>query len=271
MLAFDGGGNILVQRYFTSDEVTAKQATFALPKSAAGTTVEFHAVANVAVGTINNKAELLALTENVAADYNGTYAEVSTKCRRSGGFLMTGSQTQTIAAAGSSTAVTVSLKRTVAKVAVQTALSADFASKYPGKVKINTATLTKAASQTPYFSGVTNPGAMNFSCIQPVGESSGKYNNLFYLFENGTLSAGNRVTVTLEGLYDRDGNFGTTGDQTPVTYTTELTGAANGQLIRNGYYRVAINVAGLTGQDVTATVSVADWQAPVTQSVNLGQ
>ena len=112
---------------------------------------------------------------------------------------------------------------------------------------------------------------MNFTCIQSAGESSGSYNNLFYLFENGPLNAGNRVTVTLDGLYDRDGNFGTTGDQTPVTYTTELTGTANGQFLRNGYYRVAVNVSGLTGQDVTAVVTVADWLAPVTQSVNLGQ
>lgn len=228
-------------------------------------------MANATLGAINSKAELLTLTETVAADYNGNFAEVSTQCRRSGGFLMTGNQSQTIAAAGSPTDVNITLKRTVAKVAVQTKLSADFASKYPGKVKINTATLTKAASQTPYFSGSANPGSMNFTCIQPAGESSGSYNNLFYLFENGPLNAGNRVTVTLDGLYDRDGNFGTTGDQTPVTYTTELTGTANGQFLRNGYYRVAVNVSGLTGQDVTAVVTVADWLAPVTQSVNLGQ
>lgn len=233
--------------------------------------MDFYAVANIALGAINTKAELLALTETVAADYNGNFAEVSTKCRRTGGFLMTGSQTRMIAAAGSPTDVTIPLKRTVAKIAIQTTLSADFASKYPGKVRINTATLSKAASQTPYIGGAANPGGMNFTCIQSAGEASGNYNNLFYLFENGTLSIGSRVTVTLDGLYDRDGNFSTTGDQTPVTYTTELTGAADGQLLRNGYYRVAVNVAGLTGQDVTATVTVADWQTPVTQSVNLGQ
>lgn len=271
VLAFDAGGNLLVQRNFTGSEVNDKKATFALPKSAAGTTVEFYAVANVSISPVSTKAELLALTETVAADYNGSFAEVSTNCRRTGGFLMTGSQSQTIAAAGTSTDVSIALKRTVSKVAIQTALSADFASKYPGKVKINTATLSKAASQTPYFSGSANPGPMNFTCIQPAGESSGKYNNLFYVFENGALSIGSRVTVTLEGLYDRDGNFGTTGDQTPVTYTTELTGAGNGELLRNGYYRLAVQVSGLTGQDVTATITVADWAAPITQSVNLGQ
>lgn len=46
--------------------------------------VQFIAVANIAIGTISPKAELLSLTETVAADYNGTFVDVSIKCRRSG-------------------------------------------------------------------------------------------------------------------------------------------------------------------------------------------
>ncbi len=271
VLAFDASGNLIVQRNFTASEIEAKKATFALPESSSGTTVSFYAIANATLGSITTKAELLSLVENSAADYNGPFAEVSAKCKRNGGFLMTGSQSREIAAAGASTDVTIALQRTVAKVAVRTSLSSDFASKYPGKVRINTAAISKAASRTPYFGGTAAPGAMTFGYTQPSGESSGTYSNLFYLFENGPLAAGSRVLLTLDGIYDRDGNFGTTDDQTPVTYTVELTGTANGQLLRNGYYRIAIDVSGLTGQDVTATVTVADWQTPVTQTVSLGQ
>lgn len=262
---------MIVRRNFTDAEVSAKTATFAIPNTAAGTNVEFYAVANTSIGNdITTKAALLALTETAAVNYNGTFAEVSTRAKRSGGFLMSGSATKTIAAAGSSTAVSIVLKRSVAKIAVQTSLSSDFASKYSGKVRINSAQLSRAASQTPYFNGVSQTGAMTFTHTQSAGSSGEKYNNLFYLFENGTLAAGSRVLLTLEGTYDRDGDFSTTADQAPVTYTVELSGGGAGQLLRNGYYRVQVTLGGLTGSDATVTVSVAEWETPLTQTVSLG-
>ncbi len=228
-------------------------------------------MANATIGTIATKTELLNLRESAASDYNGTFAEVTTKAKRANGFLMSGSATKTVAASGVQTDVSIVLKRTVAKIAVQTSLSADFASRYPGAVKITSAVLSKAASQSPYIAGTAAPGTMNFSHTQTPGEASSKYNNLYYIFENGALGAGSRVTVTLTGLYDKDGNFSTTTDQIPVTYTVELTGTSAGSILRNGYYRVAVSVAGLTGQDVNAIITVADWETPATQNINLGQ
>ena len=234
---------MIVRRNFTPAEVSAKKATFALPKSVAGKSVEFYAIANTTVGDIADKAALLALKETSAALYNGTFAEVSAAAKRSGGFLMSGTATKTVAAAGQATDVAITLKRDVAKIAIQSSLSADFAS-----------------------------GAMTFTHTQTPKEDAGKYNSLFYLFENGTLAAGSRVLLTLEAIYDKDGDFSTTGDQTPVTYEVELKGTSdNGTILRNGYYRVAVSLAGLTGQDVSATITVADWETPVTQTIDLGQ
>jgi hypothetical protein len=214
----------------------------------------------------------LALKETSAALYNGTFAEVSTAAKRSGGFLMSGTTTKSIAAAGQATDIAITLKRDVAKIAVQSSLSADFASKYPGKVRVNSATVSRAASQTPYFGGSAAPGTMTYTHTQTPQEASGKYNNLVYLFENGTLTAGSRVLLTLDATYDKDGDFSTTDDQTPITYEVELKGTSdNGTILRNGYYRVAVSLAGLTGQDVSATITVADWETPVTQTINLGQ
>ena len=45
----------------------------------------------------------------------------------------------------------------------------------------------------------------------------------------------------------------------------------NGTILRNDYYRVTVSPAGLTGQDVNTTITVADWETPVTQNINLGQ
>lgn len=272
VMTFNDAGALLVQRSFTAAEVTAKKATFSIPRSAAGTTCEFYVIANKRISGITTKAALLALLDNAPATYNGPFATVSTTAP-STGFVMSGATTKTIAAAGSTTDVAISLKRTVAKVAVQTSLAADFNSKYDGSVKITSATVSKAASQTPLIAPATPAsGTMNYTTTQNSAEASEKFNNLFYLFETSPLNAGNRVLITLNGLYDKDGDFTTTGDQAPVTYEVELNGAANnGKILRNGYYRVAVTLSGLTGQSVSATITVADWETPVTQNISLGQ
>ena len=54
-----------------------------------------------------------------------------------------------------------------------------------------------------------------------------------------------------------------------VIYTVPLTGKAGGEIARNGYYRIAANITGLVGQDCQVAVTVAEWESPVTQSVDL--
>ena len=55
-----------------------------------------------------------------------------------------------------------------------------------------------------------------------------------------------------------------------LLYSVELTGKAAGEILRNGYYRVAANITGLVGQECAVSVTVADWETPVTQNVELG-
>lgn len=273
VLVFDEMGTTIVQRQFTAEELTAKKATFALPRSSAGKSCDFYAIANKEITGIAKKTELVALLDNAAGDYNGTFAQVSTQAKRTDGFIMSGYLTKSVAQGSEVTQVAIPLKRTVSKVAIQASLSPDFGTKYEGAVKINSAVLSKAASQTPIIpSSTPSPGTMSYTHTQTTGEVTGKFNNLFYLYENGTLTVGNRVLVDLEGIYDRDGNFSTTTDQTPVNYSFELNGATdNGQIMRNGYYRVAVTLTGLTGQDVSATITVADWETPITQSISIGK
>ena len=85
-LRFNSQGNLVTQRSFTSEELADKSATFALPHSAAGTTCDFYAVANLSLTGVTTKSALLSKVEASAADYNGTFAEVSTKAKRAGGF-----------------------------------------------------------------------------------------------------------------------------------------------------------------------------------------
>ena len=272
VLVFDNSGALLVQRNFTASELSVKKSTFAIPGGAAGATCEFYAVANLAVNEIANKASLLALLESSGADYNGTFTEVTTKAKRPGGFVMSGSTNKALAAAGSQTDLTIALKRSVAKVALQVALSADFSSKYKGAVRINSAKLSRAASQSPVVKPATpTPGTMNYTHTQASNAAGATYQNLFYIFENGSLAAGSRILLELSATYDSDGNFSSTGDQAAVTYTIELDGKAGGLIERNGYYKVIATINGLVGSAASVTISVADWESPITQTVNIGQ
>ena len=51
----------------------------------------------------------MALVEKSAADYNGTFAEVSAAAKRSGGFVMSGSVTKTVGAVNTTTNVGITL------------------------------------------------------------------------------------------------------------------------------------------------------------------
>ena len=270
VFAFDDADNLIIRRDFTSSELAAKSATFSLPKSAAGTECSFYAVANYDASAAKTKSALTALVEKSAADYNGSFAEVSSKAKRSGGFVMSGSTTKTVGAVNSTTNVGITLKRTVAKVALQTTIAPAFSEKYGGSLTINSVKLSKAASQSTVIAGTPTPGAMSYTHTQTPASASGKYNALFYLFENAALAAGNRVLLEINATYDMDGSDTTTDDRSEVTYSVELTGKAAGDIQRNGYYRIAANITGLVGQDCIVSVTVADWETPVTQTVELG-
>lgn len=270
VFAFDNGGTLIVRRDFSSAELASKSATFSLPKSAAGTECSFYAVANYDASSAKTKAALTALVENSAAAYNGTFAEVSAAAKRSGGFVMSGFATKTVGAVNTTTSVGITLKRTVAKVAVQMTVDPSFANKYSGTLTVNSVKLSKAASQSLVVAGTPTPGTMTFSHTQTPAMASGKMNSLFYLFENEALAEGSRVLLEIEATYDMDGEVSTTDDRSEVTYSVELTGKAAGEILRNGYYRIAANITGLVGQDCAVSVTVADWETPITQNVELG-
>lgn len=268
---FNAKGDLVTERQFTASELADKTATFALPHATAGTTCDFYAVANMPLTDVTTKASLLETLETSAADYNGTFAEVSTQAKRTGGFVMTAFANKTIAAEGATTNVALTLKRTVAKVAVQTSVAPGFGDKYSGTLTVTGTRLLKAASQSPIIAPASPaPGAMSYTHTQAPAAVTGGHGNLFYLFENGPLAESGRVTLEITALYDADGNAATTDDRMEIVYTVPLTGKAGGEIARNGYYRVAATLSGLVGQDCQVALTVAEWEAPVTQNVDLG-
>ena len=261
---------------------TTTPIKFVLPGVSADASCDFYVVINRNIAdNITTKAKLLEELESDIASYNGTYANVTTKAMRSGGFAMTGTVTAKIVSG--TTAVTVTVKRVVAKVEIQTSMTDSFRTKYGnGCVEVKKITLSRGAEKSYLIDQTASKYATvssSFTSAQDAycdktGASKTnayKYNNLFYINEKAAAATGSRIKVVLDAVYDADGNLSTTTDQLAVTYETELTGATGGKIARNGSYKVNAKLDGLTGQDVTLAVTVANWDALATQDVNLGQ
>lgn len=279
LFVFDGSGNAVLQRNFTAAEISGQTATIPVPDAAPGEMYKFYVVANsAALSGIGTLDDLKHKVESNITAYNGAFDEVTAKALRNEGFTMSGSAAKAIAQAGQTTSVQIELERLVAKIAVQSATDSKFAAVYPGRVRIASATVSRAASSVSYFnvstshSGGTNnrAGDRDLTISQTAKELNGKYANLFYVYGNENSSPFENVLLTLEGICDQDGDFGTTGDQIPVSYEVELDGDSGKAISRNTYRRVTVNISGLTGADVAVTITPADWEGPFNQDVNIG-
>jgi len=270
ILVFDEDENLIVRRNFTESEIQAKSCSFRLPKTVAGSNCLFYGIANFSTDDVKTLEELLELMESEVQNYNGTFSEVTSAAKRTGGFVMSGKKTQEVAESGT-TNVSIALKRTVAKIAIQTSISEDFGTLYGGKITVLSATVGNGAEKTSVIStDFDNDSDCEYSHTQEVGTSDGKFNSLFYLYENSYCENYKAVTVSLAVLYDLDGDYSTTGDQREFTYDFEVNGIGDGELVRNGYYRIAATIKAPEGSGCEVSVSVADWETPITQNVDLG-
>ena len=285
LIVYNTSGTQILRRVLTAAEVNGSTTTpikFVLPGVSAEATCDFYVIINRTVAdNITTKTGLLAELESDVASYNSTYANVTTKAMRTGGFVMTGTANAKIVSG--TTAVAITVKRVVAKVEIQTTMTDSFRSKYGnGCVELKKITLSKGAEKSYLIDQTTSKYATvssSFTSAQDAycdktGASKTnayKYNNLFYINEKAAAAAGSRIKVVLDAVYDADGNLSTTADQLAVTYETELTGTTGGKIVRNGSYKINAKLDGLTGQDVTLAVTIANWDALSTQDVNLGQ
>ena len=284
LIVYNTSGTQILRRVLTAAEVNGSTTTpikFVLPGVSADASCDFYVVINRNIAdNITTKAKLLEELESDIASYNGTYANVTTKAMRSGGFAMTGTVTAKIVSG--TTAVTVTVKRVVAKVEIQTSMTDSFRTKYGnGCVEVKKITLSRGAEKSYLIDQTASKYATvssSFTSAQDAycdktGASKTnayKYNNLFYINEKAAAT-GSRIKVVLDAIYDADGNLSTTADQVPLSYETELTGTTDGKMLRNGSYKLNVNLDGLTGKDMTLSIAIANWEALSTQNVNVGK
>ncbi|MDE5945032.1 MAG: FimB/Mfa2 family fimbrial subunit [Rikenella sp.] len=328
----DGTDICAYQREFTQYEIDKGKAVFAIPNVVAGATYDFYAIANcdfaeemrnynngdpattgVSRNDLKGKVEGVIGSQissfgNLAA-YNGTFSAVTGGALRGKdkaenvGFAMSGMASATAPAAGSNeaTKVLVQLRRTVAKIAVKTAITKEFQDKYPGStLTIQNAVLSQLANRStlikPDVLTTIEKRSAPFSQVPNIlgataaGNTTGfdQYQNLFYIFENAVYKADGSLEgvsddtqkpmLALTAQFDFDGNLSTTGDQSTITYNIKLSGEAGntteeskfGYFVRNGNYLVNISIKGLTENEVVATVEVMDWETLIPQDVVIG-
>ena len=277
---YDRSGKFIYKHSLSAEELEAKSIRFALPPATAKTSCTFFAIANhskyvVSTGFPSSSFEGWTFSESL--EQNGTFGEVTSGSKRPEGFVMTDKVTAPVASLGSSTTVTINLKRMVAKVAVRIALDEEFKTTIEdGKFTLNAATISNAYTSSYIFYKGTYPGQSQlFEFTQAPAKNEDYYEALFYIYENGSLDPGSRVMLTLTGSYDADNDDTTTDDRTNLGYKIELKGtprggAFNGEIVRNGYYRVNAVIKGLAGDGVTTNYAVANWAIPVDQTENPG-
>ncbi len=271
---FDSSGDLILDTKFSEAELSEKKITFSLPNSTNGQEISFYAVANMEVDTkISSISQAEELKEGSHLQkYNGLFSDLVTGNFKTEGFGMTGKTSALIGQQGKTTSVSISLKRLVSKVVVRTKMSENFTTIYNGgTVVINDVTLSKAPNISYFFlkEDYSIPNHQLQAFKQVPGNIDG-YNNLFYIYEKNPASEEEKVTLTLQGYFDRDGKSETTNDRTDVEYTVTLDGSGAGRILRNGYYRLDLTVNGLGDTDVIISISVADWESPITQNVDLG-
>lgn len=273
VLVFNSEGATKFRRDLSAAEITNATTTpvsLIIPDIYVGETVTLVVVANRTVPqNITTMDLLLAETDSDVANYNGTYSNVTSKAMRSGGFVMTG-QTQAKIVQGT-TPVTITLRRTVAKVEVSMATSSAFKNKYGNaSITVNKITLSRGA-QASFLMDRSSTSYAGRGNAFTAEQASSSGHNLFYIFEKEGAGEGSRVLLTIDATYDIDGSASTTSDQVPVTYEVELTGAGGGKILRNASYFVNGLIDGLTGNDITLTVTIASWETLQTQEVTLGK
>lgn len=272
IVVFDPNGKTVVRKDLTASEIAAGQAVFSVTRDVLGKECSFYAIANLTWNfDILTKNDLLRLLDTQISAYNGKAEEVMSGCVREEGFIMTGKTLKTVAQYGSTTHVSITLKRNVAKIAFRYTLGDEFYSVFKGaSVRIDKVTVRN-----------TYPHVM---MLEESGFQSGSNRSYFYEqepFRNGALfyvypmpsqdSETDYALLQLDGVFAPNGNFNAVDELLKVQYQLPIEGSGKGEIKRNGYYRIETTIRGISGQDVSALLTASGWESPYTQFTGVGK
>ena len=276
--AFDSEGKQVMRKMFSAQDIADMRTEFVVPGLTAGETVTFYAVANAPSYTMSFTGED-AINERYDADvssYNSiTFSNVSEGCNRIDGFAFTGKATAIMKTDGTVNNVSIVLKRLVAKIAIAIEIDPTFTERHHGgTIRITSYNIiTRTYYSSWFFNNYTypvpTPNNNPLSVSQSAKEIDGQYCGLFYLYEQGMPAYGpeDSAKLTITAIYDQDGNFDTIGDKITCRYSVELTGSGNGEIRRNGYYRISGTITDLDALHTRSGMEVSEWEVPSTQDI----
>ena len=276
--AFDSEGKQVMRKLFSAQDIADMRTEFVVPSLTAGETVTFYVMANERsyYQFFTDEDDINARYDSDADSYNSSYfSNVSEGCRRTHGFAFTGKATATMKTDGTVNNVSIVLKRLVAKIAIEIEIDPTFTERHHGGTLRITSynIISRAWFSSWYFNNYTyptlNPNSNPLSVSQNPQEIDGRYCGLFYLYEQGAPSYGpeDNAKLTITANYDQDGNFDTIGDKITCRYQVELTGSGNGEIRRNGYYRISGTITDLDALHTRSGMEVSEWEVPSTQDM----
>ena len=266
---YNPGNGTFFKRVFTTGEIAARRFDFVFPDAKPGDECEFYAVANMEVPAMNRE-ELLSMKDPAISDYNAKFYKVAFEACREEGFVMSGSTTQILSLKDGVTYVTLPLRRTVAKIAVQLQFSEEFMAKNPGLFLLGASVGIGPGSYSSWVFPHENTHLEWISSLwsMSMDKDGEKFQALFYAFEydNDVVWGFKTLSFTVFGDYP-DGN----GQNIYYykTYAVTIGGSEKeqGKIQRNTYYRIQVIISGFTGSEIETDISVAPWDGLYTENI----
>ncbi len=269
---FGPDGENIMRQSFSTGEVAALKGKVYLPVEAVGKTCRVYVIANYT--PLYYPTEDRFLTNTITeTEYllpqNGRFPVVTTSSRRAEGFVMTGSADALILTEGNVTQISISLKRIVAKIAIEITIDPAFAASLrPGYITVTAGGFGNIKRWSYLLPGQQGPDYWRTMYVTQPSENfkATTQQFLIYIYEQGPFyNLSDYPELHISGFYYADGNI--EGNWFIHDYVVPLQGQGNGTFRRNGYYRLKGTIAGFDHLEIQSTIEVDEWEMPHTEDV----
>lgn len=273
----DSSGDIMLRRTLSDDEIARMQFKLSIPQSTRLERVTTVCIANYQTPlSVQRLNDLQNMLDNLPAAYNSVGEASSPGEKWNSGFTMSALAEITDLSTNPVPTVEMTLRRTVAKIAVRVAIDPQFTANHSGgMLEITKASVVRAAADGKVIwrdNPNEVPTSMTFNHTVDAVKSETVKEFVFYVHPNHRQNwfSETNPAIRIEGLFDRDGDPATRDDIFNVSYEVFINKDNYGAVVRNEVYKYDLTVKGLNGAQVESAFEVNDWTPPVTEDFDAG-